>query len=104
MDFYLPNIELKDYDVMIDEKNFFDQLIKDNKVTYGNIKKIATGQGGDYKTGCLLDYPYFKDRYTMMAAELSKQQILNANPRAYQQINFNSKFRYSRQCKNLFHS
>ena len=55
--YYLPGVELKDYNVMIDGKNFFDQPIIDNKVTYGNIKKIATGQGDDCKTGCLVDYP-----------------------------------------------
>ena len=46
---------------MIDGKNFFDRPIRDNEVTYENIIKIATGQGGDYTTGCLLDYSYFKD-------------------------------------------
>ena len=86
--YYLPNVELKDYNVMIDGKNLFDQPIKDNKVTYENIRKIDTGQGDDYTTGCLLDYPYFKDSYKMIAVDLSKQQILNANPRANQQTNF----------------
>ena len=51
--YYLTNVELKDYSVMIDGKNFFDQPIKDNKVTYENIRKIDTGQGDDYATGCL---------------------------------------------------
>ena len=46
--------------VMINGENLFDQPIKDNKVTYKNIRKIATGRGDDYTTGCLLDYPYFK--------------------------------------------
>ena len=58
---YLPNVEIKYYNVMIDGKNFFDRPIRDNEVTYENIIKIATGQGGDYTTGCLLDYSYFKD-------------------------------------------
>ena len=57
--YYLPNVEIKDYNIMINGENFFDQLIKNNKVTYDNIRKIATGQGDDYATGCLLDYPYF---------------------------------------------
>ena len=48
---------------MINGENFFDQPIKNNKVTYENIRKIATGQGDDYTTGCLLDYPYFLDTY-----------------------------------------
>ena len=40
---YLPNVEIKNYNVMIDGKNFFDQPIKNEKVTYENIRKIATG-------------------------------------------------------------
>ena len=73
---------------MINGENFFDQPIEDNKVTYENIRKIATGQGDDYTAGRLLDYPYFKDSYKMIAVDLSKQQALDADPRAIQQINF----------------
>ena len=58
---------------MIDGKNIFDQPIKDNKVTYENIRKIATGKGHDYTTGCLLDYIYFKKFKKMIAIDLSKQ-------------------------------
>ena len=86
--YYIPNVEIKDYNVMIGGKNFFDQPIKDNKVTYENIRKIATGQGDDYTTGCLLDYIYFKNYYKMIAVDLSKQQALDADPKAIQQINF----------------
>ena len=57
---------------MINGENFFDQPIKSKKVTYENIKKIATGQGDDYTSGCLLDYSYFKDTYKMIAIDLSK--------------------------------
>ena len=56
--------------------------------TYENIRKIATGKGDDYTTVCLLDYPYFKDNYKMIAIDLSKQQVLDADPRKIQQINF----------------
>ena len=73
---------------MINGENFFDQPIKNNKVICENIRKIATGQGDDYPTGCLLDYPYFKDSYKMIVIDLSKQQELDVNPRANQQINF----------------
>ena len=73
---------------MINGENFFDQSVKNNKVTYGNIRKIATGQIDDYTTGCLLDCPYFKDGYKVIAVDLSKQQALDADPRANQQINF----------------
>ena len=86
--YYLPNFEIKDYNIMINGENFFDQPIKNNKVTYENITKIATGQGDDYTTGCLLDYSYFMDTYKMIAVDLSKQQVLDADPRAIQQINF----------------
>ena len=55
--------------------------------TYKNIRKIATGQRGDYTTGCLFDYSYFKDHYKMIAIDLSKQQALDVDPRAIQQIN-----------------
>ena len=86
--YYIPNVERKDYNVIIDEKNFFDQPVKNDKVTYENIRKIATGQGDDYTTGCLLDYIYFKNYYKMIAVDLSKQQALDADPKAIQQINF----------------
>ena len=86
--YYLPIVEIKDYNNMINGENFFDQPIKNNKVTYENIRKIATGQRDDYKTGCLLDYSYFVDTYKMIAVDLSKQQALDADHRAIQQINF----------------
>ena len=73
---------------MIDGKNVFDQPVKNDKVTYENIRKIATGQGDDYTLGCLLDYTYFKKYYKMVAVDLSKQQVLHADPKAIQQINF----------------
>ena len=67
---YIPNVEIKDFK------------------TYENIKKIATGRGDDYTTGWLLDYIYFKKYYKMIALDLSKQQALDADPKAIQQINF----------------
>ena len=65
--YYIPNVKIKDYNVMIGGKNFFDQPIKDNKATYENIRKITTGQGDDYTAGCLLDYIYFKNHYKIIA-------------------------------------
>ena len=73
---------------MFNGENFFDQPINSEKTTYGNIRKINTGQGDDYTTGCLLDYSYFVDTYKMIAVDLSKQQALDADPRAIQKINF----------------
>ena len=66
----------------------FDQPINSNLKTYENIRKIASGQGDDYATGCLLDYSYFNNHYKMIAIDLSKQQVFDADPRATQQINF----------------
>ena len=86
--YYIPNVDIKDYNVMIDEKHVLDQPIKNDKVTYENIKNIATGQGDDYTTACLLDYTYFEKYYKMIAINLSKQKALDADPKAIQQINF----------------
>ena len=85
--YFLPTVKIKDYNIMINGENVFDQPIK-NKITYDNITKIAIRQGDDYTTGCLLDYPYFTNTYKMIAVDLSKQQALDADPRATQQINF----------------
>ena len=84
----VPAIEIKDYNVMIDRQNFFDQSVKTDLRTYDNIQKLATGQGDDYTTGCLLDYPYFKKDYKMIAMNLSKQQAVDADPKAIQHISF----------------
>ena len=85
--YYIPNVEIKDYNVMIDGKNFFDQPINNMIKTYENIRKITTGQGDDYTTGCLLDYTYFKKYYKMVAVDLRKQQALDADLNVIQQIN-----------------
>ena len=61
---------------------------KNNKVTRENIIKTTTGHGDNYTTGCLLDYTYFKDYYKLIAIDLSKQQVLDADPRSVQEINF----------------
>ena len=58
--YYLPTVETKDHNVMIDGRNFFDQPIKINSKAYDNIRKITTGQGDDCITGCLIDYLYLK--------------------------------------------
>ena len=69
---------------MINGENFFDQPIKNNKVTYENIRKIPTDQGDDYTTGCLLDYSYFR----LLIIHIKQTTRLDADPRAIQQINF----------------
>ena len=67
------------------EESFYDQLINDLIKQYDEVRKVSTGQGDDYTTGCLLDYAYFKDNYRLIAVDLSKQKALDADPRAIQQ-------------------
>ena len=67
---------------MIDGKNVFNKPIKNDIRTHENIRKITTGQGDDYTTGSLLDYNYFIKHYKMIVIDLSKQQALNADPKA----------------------
>ena len=73
---------------MIDGRNFYDQPINDVLKQYDEVRKVSTGYGDDYATGCLLDYAYFKDNYRLIAVDLSKQKALDADLRAIQQIVF----------------
>ena len=77
---------------MSDGKNLFDQSINSELKAYENIRKVATGQGDDYTTGCLLDYSYFKENYKVIAINLSKQEALDADLRAIQQTNLTENF------------
>ena len=86
--YYLPKVEIKDYNVMIDTRNVFDQPINGMNKTYENIRKIAIGKADDYTAGGMLDYSCFKENYKTIAIDLSKQQALDADPRKIQQINF----------------
>ena len=79
---------MKDYNVMIDGRNFFDQPINSMTKKYEKIRKIATGQGDNYTISCLLDFSYFKENYKMIAIDLSKKKAVDADPTAIQQINF----------------
>ena len=84
----IPNVEIKVYDVVIDGNNFFEQPINNDKITYEKIKKFDTGQENDYTTPSLANYSYFKENYNIIAIELSKQQALDADPKAIKQIKF----------------
>ena len=73
---------------MIDRENLFDQPVRNDLITYDNSRKIAPGKGNDYITACLIGCNYFKNYYWMIAIDLSKQQAVDADPKAMQQINF----------------
>ena len=84
--FYLPNVMVKDYSIIIDKLAFFDLPIKTEEETYEKIIDIS--RNNEYTTGNLLDYDYFKKYYKLIAINLSKQQVLQENEDLFQQINF----------------
>ena len=72
---------------MIDGRNFYNQRFNDLIKQYDEVR-VSTGNSDGYTTGCLLNYAYFEDNYRLIAAGLSKQKALDADPRAIQQILF----------------
>ena len=86
--YFLPRAEIKNYNVLIDGRNFYDQPINDLIKQYDEVRKVVIGQGDNYTTGCLLDYAYFKDNFKVIAVDISKQRALDADPKAIQKIVF----------------
>ena len=79
-------VNITDYNILIDGREFYDQPINDQIKKCDGIRKIGTVKGDEYTTSCLLDYQYFKkDYYQLIAIDLSKQKKLDAEPRAIQQ-------------------
>ena len=76
--YFLPRVKIENYNIEIDGINFYNQLINDSIKQYDEIRKVSTGQGDDYTTGCLLDFAYFEKNYRLIAADLSKQKALDA--------------------------
>ena len=79
--YYLPRIDLKEYNVIIDGRNFYNNPIESNIEKYKELKKV-------YTTGSLLDFNYFDKNYRLVAVDFSKQKELDAGPRAIQQTEF----------------
>ena len=86
--YFLWRVNITNYNVLIDGRNFYDQPINDLVKQYGEFRKTATWQGDDYTTGCLWGYPFFKDHYNLTAFDLSKEKELDADSRAIQQTEF----------------
>ena len=82
---YVTNVQIKDFNVLIDGKSFFDMPKKNNEEAYKQI--IEMGRNNDHTTGNLLDYEYFSKHYKLIAIDLSKQFELE-NSDLKQQINF----------------
>ena len=91
--YFLPIVEIENYNIEIDGRNFYDQSINDSIKQYSEIRKISTGQGYDYTICCLLDFGYFEKNYVLIAANLNKQKALDADSRAIQQTIFTGKIK-----------
>ena len=58
--YFLPTVDIKDYSLMVDERNFLDQPVKNSGRSFDNIRKIRNGRRDNFTTACLLHYPYFE--------------------------------------------
>ena len=91
--YFFQRVKIENCSIEIDGRNFYDQPINDSIKQYDKVRKVSTGQGDDYTTGCLLDFAYFEKYYRLIAADLSKQKALDADSRAIQQIIFTDKIK-----------
>ena len=85
---FLPITDIRDYNILIDGRNFYDQNISDDFKKYEELRKVMTGKGEDYTTESLLDYNYWKNNYKLICCDLSKQKVLDTNPKANQEVEF----------------
>ena len=86
--YYLTRAETKDYNVLIDGRNFYDQNVNSSIVRYNELLKMTTGRSEDYSTGCLLDYDYYIKNFNIVGRDLSHQAFLDSDPKINQQIEF----------------
>ena len=90
---FLPRVKIENYNMEIDGRNFYDQSINDSIKQYIKVRKVSAGQGDDYKTGCLLNFAYFEKNCRLIAADISKHKVLDADSRVNQQIIFTGKMK-----------
>ena len=86
--YFLPTLKAEGYNLMIDRRNFFGKPVRNDERIHEHISKVAFGKWNYYAAGCLFHYPYFKEDYTLIAIDLSKQQAFDAGLKAIQQIHF----------------
>ena len=86
--YYLPIGIIKNYNVIINGKTFYDRANDSDVKRYKEIRKLTVGQSQDYTTGCLLDYEYIKNHYNLVAIDWIRQQEFDADPKAIQQVGF----------------
>ena len=86
--YYLPRAEIKDYNVLIHGRNFYDPNVNSSIVRYNELLKITTGRSEDYSTGCLLGYDYYLKDFDIVGIDLSHQVVLDSDPKTNQEIEF----------------
>ena len=91
--YFPPRVKIENYNIEIDGKNFCDQPINYSIKQCDEMRKISTRQGDDYTIGCSIDFAYFETNYKLLAVDLSKQEVLEADSRAIQQIIFTGKIK-----------
>ena len=95
--YFVPNVEIKDFKVLIGWKSFFDLPVKNKEETSKKI--IEMSRKNDCTTGNLLDFAYFKENYRLVAIDLSKQ----TNLKDPQQIKFIGKLENQALGAIMFH-
>ena len=84
--YYLPKGTIKNYNVIINGKNFYNKPIDSDIKQYEDIRKLTIEKGDDFTTGCVLYYENIKNHYRLIAADGSRQNELDVDPKAIQQI------------------
>ena len=79
---------IDNYNIIINGKNFYDLAIDSDMNQYEEIRKLTTGQGEEYATGCSSDYDYIKNQYRLIVIYLSRLKELDADSKAIQQKEF----------------
>ena len=92
--YFLPSVKIDKYNIEFDGRNFYDQPINDSIKKYDEVRKISTGEGDDYTTGCLLDYSYFENNYKLIAAYLSKRRFKSNSTNCFYWHNKSSSCKY----------
>ena len=91
--YYLPKGIIKNFNVIINGKSFFDQPINFDAKQFQEITKLTTGKRDDYTTSCLIDYDCIKNHYRLKADDLNGKKELDADPKAIQLIEFVGKLK-----------
>ena len=86
--YFLPRVDIKDYNALTNGVSFYDQNINEDFMKHEELRKVINGRGEDYTTGSLLDYDYWSKNCKIICCDLSKQKVLDINPKANQQIEF----------------